>query len=403
MIDGVNQELLANYEDLANRESLRLLRGIALEGRRASDELKLLLDSQDKGPADFQAFALTVVGQSLGPEQACRVLRALKTHVADLAGRLGRAVGLRTAALDLAEGLESAFEVQGEEAALGYGELSNMAFNDPLTGLNNYRYFSMRFKEEIQRAERYRHPVSLIMFDIDHFKAFNDTHGHPAGNQALIQVGQALLEESRDTDLVARYGGEEFAFILPETTKRMAHKLAERIRRRIENTPIRLVSGERHRVTASLGAATFPRDSCSGEGLLDGADKALYEAKRAGRNRVQIYQPGTWANFHYKPKGGQVHSVSMVANFNGWDERADPMSPAADGGWQIRVAVVPGTYEYKFVINGEHWIKDPSQTESVEDGYWGENSIARVTKTQAGEKNGCRSPTMKPNGLYAIG
>ena len=402
MIDGVNKELLAGYEDLANRQSLMLLRGIAMEGLRTAGELKRLLESQDQRVADCHAFALTVMGQSLEPEQAGRVLRALRTHVADLAGRLGRAVGLRTAALDLAEGLESAFQVQGEEAALGYGELSSMAFSDPLTGLNNYRYFSMRFKEEIQRAERYRHLVSVIMFDIDHFKSFNDIHGHPAGNHALIQVGQALLAESRDTDLVARYGGEEFAFILPETNKHMAQKLAERIRRRIENTPICLANGERHRVTASLGAATFPGDSHSGEGLVEGADKALYEAKRNGRNRVQIYEPGTWVSFHYKPNVEPVRSVSVVANFNGWDECADPMSPAADGEWHVRVGLVPGTYEYKFVINGEHWIRDPSQTEAVADGYWGENSIIRVTKTQTGEKNGCHSATTKPNGLYAV-
>jgi predicted signal transduction protein with EAL and GGDEF domain len=181
MIDKVNKNLLAGYQELANEQSVRLLRGIA-QGGRSSDELKLLLDSQGLNGADFQAFALTVTGQSVEEKEASKVFEALRNHSQDLERRLGRAVGLRTAALDLSEGLEAAFGVGESEGGLSYTELSNMAFNDPLTGLHNYRYFSMRFNEEIQRAERYHHPVSLIMFDIDHFKRFNDTHGHPAGN-----------------------------------------------------------------------------------------------------------------------------------------------------------------------------------------------------------------------------
>ena len=386
MIDKVKQELLSGYEDLANRESVKLLRGVALGGK-GSDELKVLLDSQDLGGVDFQSFALTVAGQSLDEVIARRVFSALKEHVADLTKRLGRDVGMRTAALDLAEGLESAYQVEGEEATLSYNELTNLAFNDPLTGLHNFRYFSMRFKEEIQRAERYRHPVSLIMFDIDHFKAFNDTHGHPAGNEALIQVGKALVSESRGTDLVARYGGEEFAFILPETTKRIAHELAERVRQRVESTAVQLASGERHRVTASLGVATFPCDSYSSEGLIEGADKALYASKKNGRNRVEIYCPDSYADFVLNLDKGGMRSASVVGNFNGWDERADPMTPLSDGRWHTRVWVIPGTYEYKFVVNGEQWMHDPARPEAVGDGYWGKNSIVRVTRKKQEDKD----------------
>ena len=301
MIEKVNKELLKGFENLADSLSLRLLRGVAFGGQGA-EELSVLLQSKGDETAVFQKFALDIAGVSVEEEKASAVLRGLKKHQDDVAARLGRAVGIRTAALDLAEGLEAAYQIGAEEAALSYTELSNMAFNDPLTGLHNFRYFAMRFKEEIQRADRYRHPVSIIMFDIDHFKGFNDTHGHPAGNQALIQISALLLAEARDTDLVARYGGEEFTFVLPETTKRMAHELAERVRRRIESSSIKLDSGERHRVTASMGVATFPRDSYTGDALIEGADQALYRAKKNGRNRVEIYSPDTLAEFSYQPQ-----------------------------------------------------------------------------------------------------
>ena len=383
----VDKEKLKGFENLASKDYLRLLRGIALGGR-AADDVQILLEKGIPRGTDFQAMALKVAGQSLEERRARRVFEALRIHGRDLKKRLGRAVGLRTAALDLAEGLEAAFGVEGEEGALSYTELTALAFTDPLTGLNNYRYFSMRFHEEIQRAERYRHPMSFILLDLDHFKAFNDAHGHPAGNEALIQVGRLLASECRDTDLVARYGGEEFAFTLPETTKHMAQELAERVCRRIESTPIQLGSGERHRVTASLGLATFPRDSYNGESLIEGADAALYRAKGRGRNRVAAFAPDSHADFQFRPKVPGVQRVSVVANFNGWDARADTMSPRANGIWHARVAVVPGTYEYKFVVNGEQWFKDPACGESVGDGYWGENSIVRVTRKSPDGRKG---------------
>jgi diguanylate cyclase len=128
-----------------------------------------------------------------------------------------------------------------------------------------------------------RQPVSLILLDIDHFKRVNDTHGHDAGDAALRILANALREELRGVDTAARYGGEEFAIILPQAGPEGAQVVAERLRSRIERTEVPGVGC----ITASLGVATFPGDASSRELLVTSADRALYLAKRTGRNRVR--------------------------------------------------------------------------------------------------------------------
>lgn len=365
-------------EDLATRDSLRFLRALAFGGTSSNVLEPVLAGSLDQ--VDLQALSLAVGGQSLEYTHARRLFEALRAHRRDLSGRLGRTVGLRTAALDLAEALEATAGGPADLDRFSYAELLDLAFRDPLTDLHNLRYFERRFEEEIQRARRYRHSVSLIMLDIDHFKHFNDTHGHPAGNTALIQIAQVLVKESRETDLVARYGGEEFAYILPETTKRMAQELAQRVRVRVEANDIVLDNGEHHRVSVSMGVATFPRDGAASGPLVDAADTALYQAKELGRNRLSVYVPDTHADFTFTSDSGPVLAVSVVGTFNGWDKLADPLTRQEDGRWYARVDMVPGTYEYKYVINGERWIRDPTCAEAVSDGYWGENSILSLTR-----------------------
>jgi diguanylate cyclase (GGDEF)-like protein len=165
--------------------------------------------------------------------------------------------------------------------------VSEQAVTDELTGLSNNRRFRELISKEAVRAERFGHELSLIILDIDDFKQINDSYGHLQGDEVLRMVGRVLHLESRGVDEPARYGGEEFAVALPETGLDGALELAERIRARIESEHVSRGDGASAvRVTASIGAASM-RDSADGaESLIAAADGALYEAKRAGKNRV---------------------------------------------------------------------------------------------------------------------
>ena len=152
---------------------------------------------------------------------------------------------------------------------------------DNLTGLKNRRAFQRRLDEEADRAFRYGTPLSLFLIDVDHFKAFNDDFGHPAGDEALQQVAGRLNSSVRSTDFVARYGGEEFAIILPNTDREGALILAERCRRIVEAGP-----WSRRTITVSIGTTSHSSGCTTSATLISEADKALYHSKGAGRNRA---------------------------------------------------------------------------------------------------------------------
>jgi diguanylate cyclase (GGDEF)-like protein len=160
-------------------------------------------------------------------------------------------------------------------------ELERMSVTDALTGLNNRRRMTEVLQNETLRSQRLKHAFSVLMADVDHFKAYNDTHGHPAGDELLKQVAAVLRDETRDVDFVARYGGEEFLVLLPETKARGAAELADRIQRRLASLDV-------GPVTLSFGIAEFPAHGDTGDKLIDVADAALYEAKREGRNRAVV-------------------------------------------------------------------------------------------------------------------
>jgi diguanylate cyclase (GGDEF)-like protein len=166
--------------------------------------------------------------------------------------------------------------------------LHEQATRDGLTGLFNHRYFRESLATELARCSRYRRPFSLVFMDVDHFKRYNDTHGHLAGDDLLKNLARLLEQDRRGSTIVCRYGGEEFVMLVPETDREGALKLAEIVRQRIEAHPF---SGEERqplgRVTLSLGVASYPDDGEDAEILIQHADKALYAAKNAGRNAVR--------------------------------------------------------------------------------------------------------------------
>ncbi|MDQ2687759.1 MAG: diguanylate cyclase [Armatimonadota bacterium] len=159
--------------------------------------------------------------------------------------------------------------------------LEALATEDGLTGLKNYRAFQERLEVEMSRAARYGTPLSLVLLDVDHFKRYNDRWGHPAGDGVLKTVARLLQQNARGTDLAARYGGEEFVLILPQTSQSGAFIIAERVRRAIERA-----AWDKETVTASFGVATLSLGMDGGAVLVARADRALYQAKAEGRNRV---------------------------------------------------------------------------------------------------------------------
>ncbi|MFT5658774.1 MAG: diguanylate cyclase (GGDEF)-like protein [Gammaproteobacteria bacterium] len=165
-------------------------------------------------------------------------------------------------------------------------DLSELVSTDSLTGLYNFRHFKHVLQAEMDRSKRSGIPTSLVMVDIDHFKAVNDTYGHEVGNLALKQIADILKNEVRATDVVCRYGGEEFAIIFAETHLRLAVKVADRIRQTIASTPVIYDEGEFF-ITASMGASVYIKTSIlEATEFVDSVDKYLYEAKQSGRNCI---------------------------------------------------------------------------------------------------------------------
>jgi diguanylate cyclase (GGDEF)-like protein len=161
--------------------------------------------------------------------------------------------------------------------------LKETSFKDEVTGLYNRRFFSIRLEEEMQRHRRFNHPVSVVLVDLDGFKAVNDEMGHAVGDESLRDVAQILMKHSRGINVVARYGGDEFAVLLVETSKAGARLYADRIRQVVGTFPF----SHGKRITASFGIASLPDDEvATSEELVKAADEALYSAKRRGKNQV---------------------------------------------------------------------------------------------------------------------
>jgi len=167
-----------------------------------------------------------------------------------------------------------------------------LSVTDPLTELFNRRFLERRMEEELSRGRRHDQQLTVMMIDLDNFKIYNDKNGHVAGDKALQKAARIVQSSVRDIDVVTRYGGEEFCILLPNTTKKESLFVADRIRRGIEKESF---AGEESlplgRLTASIGIGSFPEDGDIADELIKSADKALYQAKDSGRNRVVLSSP----------------------------------------------------------------------------------------------------------------
>ncbi len=168
-------------------------------------------------------------------------------------------------------------------------EAVERSFHDELTGVYNRRFFNEQYEHEVFRHRRYNIQYGILMMDIDHFKKFNDSFGHAAGDQVLKVLARTITASTRKTDIVARYGGEEFIVLLPDTTKENTIIVAEKIRKNVEaiyDAKLPNLSFLEKPVTISLGVASFPSDSVEKQELIERADVNLYKAKTGGRNQV---------------------------------------------------------------------------------------------------------------------
>ncbi len=169
-------------------------------------------------------------------------------------------------------------------------EFEEMTKYDALTSLYNHQFFYTKLENEISRAKRYNSLISLILIDIDYFKDVNDTYGHIAGDMILRELGQRLKKRARTTDYVCRYGGEEFTIILVETSINLAKSIAEELRLIIEEKPFLIKDGQQVTITVSIGVSHYTEDAKDALTIFENADKALYEAKNSGRNRVCVFK-----------------------------------------------------------------------------------------------------------------
>ena len=166
-----------------------------------------------------------------------------------------------------------------------YTEINRLVHFDPLTKLYNRRSLEIYFAQELNRVQRYKQKLSILMLDIDHFKNINDRFGHPVGDEVLKAIAGKLLEQVREVDIIARIGGEEFIILMPETDKETAFTVANRL---CTNVAGMSFSQQKIKVTISIGVASAPADGDTPEELLNKVDAAMYSAKRNGRNRVEM-------------------------------------------------------------------------------------------------------------------
>ncbi|MBI5644217.1 MAG: diguanylate cyclase [Deltaproteobacteria bacterium] len=232
----------------------------------------------------FTALFIIVLAYTLG-NYVTRPIRELARATRKVAG--GELPKIEVKSNDEIGQLSESFKVMVEAVTRRDEALKALAVTDGLTGLYNHRFFKAELDRQVKGALRFARPVSLMMADVDYFKHYNDTNGHSLGDVALKSIAGILRRSTREVDVAARYGGEEFVVILPDTSIDGAMIAAERIRKKVEeeNIPNRETQPG-GKVTLSIGVATLPDNVMDAQALIEAADKALYQAKEAGRNRV---------------------------------------------------------------------------------------------------------------------
>jgi diguanylate cyclase (GGDEF)-like protein len=274
---GLNYFYFTDNSNKGNSEQAKIVKDLDLHcARLAKHPATVIQDVDDETYSDEETLPSAVVPLIFQE----RLIGALQVIAADPTRVWGEneILLLRTVANQAAVAVNH---------ARMFAQIQQQALTDALTGCYNRRSFEMQFDREMLMAKRQHQPLSLIMLDLDRFKQLNDSAGHDAGDAALRQLADCFKQELRGVDSAARFGGDEFALILPQADSDGAQIVAERLREHIEKIQITGFG----KLSASIGIATFPLHGSSRAELVPAADAALYKAKRAGRNRVCVFEP----------------------------------------------------------------------------------------------------------------
>ena len=268
-----------------SRQQLIGLLEEATEGK--SDALKELLKNT---PDTYAPLLRLLTHLDYAETEAHEHWDAILSHRNELSETIGRTTSLQVAALDYFQNLKGAIRIPKILEMSTFLETERSAITDGLTGLYNRQFFDASLRRELKRARRYGLSFSLVMLDVDNFKAVNDIHGHVAGDEALNLTSNVILASVREIDVACRYGGEEFALILPETSRTGAFIVSERIRLDVKQMfNHQLVATSHIDLSLSGGIAIYPTDSDSAKGLLRMADKALYRSKHDGKDKITLH------------------------------------------------------------------------------------------------------------------
>lgn len=373
MMPGLEEKLLGGSIDIADLEDRGHRVVDALGGDLApTDHTRLLIDRlKEERREQFYSDILSYLTSVRLPEnQALPLWKEILEHKFLMSQRQGRNVGIRVAAFDYLMNVRKLLIAPRVVDPNDFRRTVRMARTDALTGLYNRRYFMDHAARILDAAARVKAPVTLLMTDLDNFKPFNDEYGHQAGDLLLQEISRIIRGCVRGSDMVARYGGDEMALLLPKATKGEAEPVAEKIRQQIEEN-CRSVG-----VTISIGLAQFSVDAGNREDLIAAADELLYRAKEFGGNKVCFFRP---VRFRFHEKDQRATQVSVVGDFNNWSNRSHGLvRQGPDGDWELTVALKPGRYRYKFLVNNTEWTTDENAQGFESDGFGGQCSVVFV-------------------------
>ncbi len=265
---------------------------------KMTGEVLSQLELADDTAVDFEEFFIENSSKSINLEHLKLITVSVPDHTPGLSGILSVAFASPTSRTpqeqDIIRSLLSVMVIIfGSSKVLNHtlSELEYYSNHDPLTGIHNRRYFNDMLEYEIGRSERHQHTFSILQLDLDDFKEINDSYGHPAGDDVLIQIAETIRSCLRKGDIAVRMGGDEFALILPETPPSGAKKVAETLKEALQTLIFEIIPGNRFCVTTSIGIASYPKDARTLDDLMSGVDSSLYRAKGLGKNEVCEFDP----------------------------------------------------------------------------------------------------------------